>query len=149
MISFAVSCQNAFASDTPISYVINCAGETKSGQTDPVYKEGIYKLSMNCAQQAAKIGVEHYVEISSGNFSASEKVCILYKFTFIIGFRYVYSFTYLQMPLKEDDSAEPWTYVAKYKLQVENDLKNISGLKYSILRPAVVYGPGDRTGLGM
>lgn len=75
---FTVSCQNAFYSDTPITYVFNCAGETKSGQTDPVYKEGIYKLSMNCALHAAKIGVEHYVEISSGNFVSSEKVCSLH-----------------------------------------------------------------------
>lgn len=71
------SCQNAFASDESIDYVINCAGETKSGQTDPVYKEGIYKLSMNCAQQAAKLQVKRYVEISSGNFNATDKVCKL------------------------------------------------------------------------
>lgn len=69
-----VSCQNAFASDEPIDYVFNCAGETKSSLTDPVYKEGIYKLSMNCAEQAAKIKVSRYVEISSGNLTASEKV---------------------------------------------------------------------------
>jgi hypothetical protein len=62
--------------DNSISYVFNCAGETKSGQTDPVYKEGIYKLSMNCAQQAAKINVERYIEISSGNFTCSEKVFV-------------------------------------------------------------------------
>ncbi|XP_011502100.1 PREDICTED: uncharacterized protein LOC105365589 [Ceratosolen solmsi marchali] len=119
-----VSCQNAFLSDNPISYVFNCAGETKSGQTDPVYKEGIYKLSMNCAQQAAKINVERYIEISSGNFTCSEK-----------------------MSLKEDDTTEPWTYVAKHKFQVENDLKNVPGLRYSVIRPAIVYGLGDRTGL--
>ncbi|KAF3428246.1 hypothetical protein E2986_07938 [Frieseomelitta varia] len=118
------SCQNAFLSDNPINFVINCAGETKSGQTDPVYKEGIYKLSMNCAQQAAKLQVDHYVEISSGNFSTSEK-----------------------NPLKEEDVGEPWTFVAKYKLQVENDLKNIPNLNYTIVRPAIVYGCGDRNGL--
>lgn len=33
---------------------------------------------MNCAQQAAKLQVNHYVEISSGNFNTSEKVCELY-----------------------------------------------------------------------
>lgn len=71
-----MSCQNAFSSDEPIDYVFNCAGETKSGLTDPVYKEGIYKLSLNCAQQAAKIGASHYVEISSGNLSTSEKVSL-------------------------------------------------------------------------
>lgn len=55
----------------------------------------------------------------------------------------------LQMPLKEDDVAEPWTYIAKHKLQIENELKNISGLKYTILRSAIIYGPGDKTGLGL
>lgn len=105
--------------------MFNCAGETKSGQTDPVYKEGIYKLSMNCAQQAAKIGVARYIEISSGNMSSSEKA-----------------------PHKEDDHSEPWTFVAKHKLQVEHDIKSIPDLKYTILRPAIVYGPGDRNGLG-
>ncbi|XP_024942057.1 uncharacterized protein LOC107269052 isoform X2 [Cephus cinctus] len=119
-----VSCQNAFASDTSIDYVFNCAGETKSGQTDPVYKEGIYKLSINCAQHAAKLGVKRYVEISSGNLNSSEKA-----------------------PHKEDDTVDPWTYVAKYKMQVEHYLKNIPGLKYTVLRPAIVYGPGDRNGL--
>ncbi|XP_076672863.1 3 beta-hydroxysteroid dehydrogenase/Delta 5--_4-isomerase [Andrena cerasifolii] len=120
----AVSCQSVFISDDPIDYVINCAGETKSGQTDPVYKEGIYKLSINCAQQSAKLRVDRYVEISSGNFNASGK-----------------------HPLKEEDAGEPWTFVAKYKLQVENDLKNIPNLKYTVLRPAIVYGCGDRSGL--
>ncbi|XP_017885506.1 uncharacterized protein LOC108628246 [Ceratina calcarata] len=120
----SVSCQNAFLSDDPIDFVINCAGETKSGQTDPVYKEGIYKLSMNCAQQAAKLQVDRYVEISAGNFSTSDK-----------------------HPLKEEQIGEPWTFVAKYKLQVENDIKNIPNLKYTILRPATVYGCGDRNGL--
>ena len=62
--------------DGHIDYVFNCAGETKSGQTDPVYREGIYKLSMNCAQQAAKIGVNRFIEISSSNLSSSEKVFI-------------------------------------------------------------------------
>lgn len=73
------SCQNAFSSDEPIDYVFNCAGETKSSLTDPVYKEGIYKLSLNCAQQAAKIKVTRYVEISSGHVNASEKVSSTYK----------------------------------------------------------------------
>ncbi|KAF7414596.1 hypothetical protein HZH68_003085 [Vespula germanica] len=120
----AASCQNAFASDKSIDYVFNCAGETKCGQTDPVYKEGIYKLSINCAQQAAKIKANHFVEICSGNLSSSEKV-----------------------PCIEEENGDPWTFVAKYKLQVEHDLKNIPDLKYTILRPAIVYGPGDRNGL--
>ncbi|XP_034940864.1 uncharacterized protein [Chelonus insularis] len=119
-----VSCQNAFNCNHAIDFVFNCAGETKSCQTDPVYREGIYKLSMNCAQNAAKIGVKRYIEISSGNMYSSEK-----------------------LPHKEDDPTDPWTFIAKHKLQVENDLKNISNLKYTILRPAIVYGIGDKNGL--
>lgn len=52
------------------------------------------------------------------------------------------------MPHKEEDVGEPWTFVAKYKLQVEYELRNVPGLKYTILRPAIVYGCGDRSGLG-
>ena len=55
-------------------YVVNCACETKPGQTDPVYREGILKLSLNCATEAAKINVKRFVEISAGNMYSSEKV---------------------------------------------------------------------------
>lgn len=76
-------------------FVVNCAGETKFGQTDPVYKEGVLKLSVNCAASAAKHKVRHYVEISSGQILSSEKV-----------------------PIKEDCKAEPWTLFSKWKYQV-------------------------------
>ena len=49
---------------------------------------------------------------------------------------------------KESDPVEPWTSIARFKLQVEEQLKNIPGLKYTIIRPAIVYGIGDRNGLG-
>lgn len=55
----------------------------------------------------------------------------------------------IQVPCIEEENGDPWTFVAKYKLQVEQDLKNIPDLKYTILRPAIVYGPGDRNGLGI
>ncbi|XP_066594616.1 uncharacterized protein [Prorops nasuta] len=116
-------CKKAFETDVPFDYVINCAGQTTTGQTDPIYKEGIYKLSINCAKEAAKLNLR-YVEISTGNLN-SDKI-----------------------PHKEEDPCDdPWTLVAKYKLQVETELKDIPGLKYTILRPAIVYGPGDKTGL--
>ena len=53
---------------------MNCACETKPGQTDPVYREGILKLSLNCASEAAKIKVKRFVEISTGTMYSSEKV---------------------------------------------------------------------------
>lgn len=94
------ACKTAFStadSDQTWDFVINCAGETKSGQTDPVYKEGILKLSLNCAKQAALLNVKHYVEFSSGNMYSSEKV-----------------------PHEEDGAVEPWTFVAKWKRQVSH-----------------------------
>lgn len=101
--------------------VVNCAGETKAGQTDPVYKEGILKLSLNCAKQAALQNVGRYIELSSGNMNSNEKTAN-----------------------KEDDIPEPWGYVAKWKLEVEKELANIPGLRYTVLRLPFVYGLGDK-----
>ena len=42
---------------------------------------------------------------------------------------------------------EPWTITAKHKLAIEGELRQIADLDYVIVRPAMVYGPGDRTGL--
>jgi hypothetical protein len=57
-------------------YVINCACETKPGQTDPVYREGILKLSVNCAVEAARLNVKRFVEVSSGHMCSSNKVSV-------------------------------------------------------------------------
>lgn len=37
--------------------------------------------------------------------------------------------------------------MARFKLQVEEDLATIPGLNYVILRPAIVYGIGDKNGI--
>lgn len=55
-------------------YAINCARETKVGQTDQVYEEGIYRVSLNCATAAAKHGVSSFLEISSGQMDSNDKV---------------------------------------------------------------------------
>ncbi|KAJ8953754.1 hypothetical protein NQ318_015410 [Aromia moschata] len=91
------SCKNAFHIPNGSSWdiVVNCAGETKLGQTDPVYNEGVAKLSLNCAKEAALQNVKHYTELSSGNMYSSDKT-----------------------PHKEDEPVEPWTFVAKWKRQV-------------------------------
>ncbi|PSN37282.1 hypothetical protein C0J52_17192 [Blattella germanica] len=105
-------------------YVVNCACETKPGQTDPVYREGILKLSVNCASEAAKINVKRFVEVSTGHMYSTDK-----------------------NPHKEDGKIEPWTYVAKFKRQVEEELHNIPGLRFTVIRPAIIYGIGDRHGI--
>lgn len=118
------SCENAF--DGSFDYAINCAGETRVDLPDSIYEEGIFKLSMNCAQAAAKFGIRRYVEVSSGQMSSNHKG-----------------------PIKEDDNVIPLTTIAKYKYEVEKQMKIIPNLIYTIVRPAVVYGIGDRTGLSM
>lgn len=119
---FSGSCENAF--DGCFDYAINCAGETRVGLPDAVYEEGIVKLSVNCARAAVKCGVRRYVEVSSGQLSNNSKG-----------------------PVREDDRVVPLTSVAKYKYEVEKQLKNIPNLMYTVVRPAIVYGVGDRTGL--
>jgi nucleoside-diphosphate-sugar epimerase len=105
-------------------YVINCAAETKYGHNDEVYKERVHHLSLSCAQEAAKQGVKRFIEVSTAQvYEATNKA--------------------------KDESAkvDPWTNLAKWKLQVEEDIRKIPGLEVIIVRPAIVYGPGDRTGV--
>ncbi|ALC47894.1 CG5854 [Drosophila busckii] len=121
----AASVQSAYAphptTNRSWDLVINCAGETRANQDDAVYKEGIYKLSINCANEAANQQVKRYVELSSGCVNSSEKT-----------------------PLKEDCKHEPWTGVAKQKLKVEKELAQVNNLNYTVVRLPIVYGIGDK-----
>lgn len=105
-------------------FVFNCASETKLGQTDPVYSEGILKLSVNCAKEATAHKIKHYVELSSGQVCSSEK-----------------------QKHKESDKVEPWTFMSRWKRKVEEELLKIPGLPLTILRPGLTYGIGDKHGL--
>lgn len=124
-VCFTASCKAAFAPHPTTNHgwdvIINCAAETRANQDDAVYKEGIYKLSLNCANEAADQKVKRYVELSSGCVNSSEKT-----------------------PLKEDCKLEPWTGVAKQKLKVEKELAHIQNLSYTVVRLPVVYGIGDK-----
>ncbi|XP_013406133.1 uncharacterized protein LOC106170709 [Lingula anatina] len=110
--------------DGSFDFVINCAAETKHGLEDIVYEEGVTLLSTTCAQVAAKHGVKRYIELSSGQMASTNK-----------------------KPMKESDDCDPWTKIAKHKLRVEEKLTTIPNLDYICVRPAIVYGKGDRTGL--
>jgi len=104
--------------------VVNLAGETKYSQTDEVYKENIIDVSVTCAKAAAARGVGKYIEVSTAQVYDSGK-----------------------KPSSEDDKLKPWTKLAKAKLTAEDELKKINGLNLIIVRPAIVYGPGDITGI--
>ncbi|KAL7750824.1 hypothetical protein RI367_003781 [Sorochytrium milnesiophthora] len=105
-------------------YVINLAAETKYSQAETVYEEKVYTLSINCAKEAAKQGCKVFVEVSTAQVYDGEKKAST-----------------------EDAKTKPWTLIAKYKLKAEEELKKIPGLNLVIVRPAVVYGPGDMQGI--
>jgi len=106
-------------------YVINLAAETKYGHNDEVYKERVKHLSLSCAAEAVKHNIKRFIEVSTAQ---------------------VYEPT--NKPKTESGALEPWTNIAKFKLEVEQGLKDISGLDYVVVRPAIVYGPGDKAGVG-
>jgi len=104
--------------------VVNLAGETKYSQTEEVYKENIIDVSVTCATAAAKRAVNRYIEVSTAQVYDSGK-----------------------KPSAEEDKLKPWTKLAKAKLAAEEELQKIKGLNLIIVRPAIVYGPGDITGI--
>jgi len=106
------------------TFVFNLAAETKYGQTEEVYNEKVYDLSVKCAQEAVKQNVDRFIEVSTAQvYDPSSK------------------------PSKEDSKIKPWTLIGKYKYKAEEALKGMQGLKLVIIRPAIVYGPGDNAGL--
>jgi len=104
--------------------VVNLAGETKYSQTEEVYKENILDVSVCCATAAAKRNVKKYIEVSTAQVYDSGK-----------------------KPSSETDKIKPWTKLAKAKFAAEEELRKIKGLNLLIVRPAIVYGPGDITGV--
>lgn len=110
--------------DGKYDYVFNLAAETKYSQTEEVYQERVYLLSVNCAKEAAKQGVKMFVEVSTAQVYDADKKAS-----------------------DETSKVKPWTIIAKYKLKAEEELSKISGLNYVIVRPAIVYGVGDILGI--
>ncbi|KAL7628745.1 hypothetical protein AAE478_000260 [Parahypoxylon ruwenzoriense] len=99
-------------------YVFNCGGETRYSQEDEVYKVRSLGLSLAVANEAAKRKVKCFVELSTG---------MVYKPN--------------SSPSKEGDKLKPWSKIAVFKLQAEEQLAKIEGLNLVIVRLPHVYGP--------
>ncbi|KAM3581786.1 hypothetical protein VKS41_005946 [Umbelopsis sp. WA50703] len=110
--------------DTEFDYVFNFAAETKYSQVPEVYQERIYKLSVNCAKEAAKRKVKVFLESSTSEIYDSSKE-----------------------PAKETSPLKPWTQIAQQKTEACDALKKIEGLNLIIVRPAVIYGVGAPSGI--
>lgn len=90
-----------------------------------MYEEGIYKLSLNCINEAIAQNVYRYIEFSSANMLSSDRKSI-----------------------GEKCEKKPWTKLAEEKARVEEELENCSNeLNYTILRLPLVYGTSDHKGL--
>jgi len=85
-------------------YVFNCGGETRYSQEDEVYKVRSLALSVAVGKEAAKRGVKAFVELSTG---------MVYKPD--------------SQPSKEGDKLKPWSKIAVFKLEAEEELSKIDG----------------------
>ncbi|TQS33680.1 hypothetical protein Golomagni_05964 [Golovinomyces magnicellulatus] len=85
-------------------YVFNCGGETRYSQEDEVYKLRSLQLSVELGKEAAKRKVKTFVELSTGMVYKSDS-----------------------SPSKEGDKLKPWSKIAVYKLQAEEELAKIEG----------------------
>lgn len=99
-------------------YVFNCGGETRYSQEDEVYKLRSLALSLAVGKEAAKRGVKAFIELSTGMVYKSDSALS-----------------------KETDKTKPWSKIATFKLQAEEQLAKIQGLNLAIIRLAHVYGP--------
>ncbi|KAK2610690.1 hypothetical protein N8I77_004101 [Diaporthe amygdali] len=99
-------------------YVFNCGGETRYSQEDEVYKLRSLGLSLAVGKEAAKRGVKAFIELSTGMVYKSDSALS-----------------------KETDKLKPWSKIATFKLQAEEQLAKIPGLNLAIIRLAHVYGP--------
>ncbi len=85
-------------------YVFNCGGETRYSQEDEVYKLRSLALSLAVAREAAKRNVKAFVELSTGMVYKSDSKAS-----------------------QEGDKLKPWSKIAIYKLQAEEELAKIEG----------------------
>ncbi|KXS16630.1 NAD(P)-binding protein [Gonapodya prolifera JEL478] len=111
--------------NSTFDYVFNLAAETKYGLSEEIYEEKVYTLAITVGKEAAKRGVKCFVQASTAQvYEAQDK-----------------------KPAKEDHKIKPWTGIAKCLFKAEEELKKIPRLNLVIVRPAVVYGPGDIYGI--
>ena len=85
-------------------YVFNCGGETRYSQEDEVYKLRSLNLSLAVGREAAKRKVKVFVELSTGMVYKSDS-----------------------SSSKEGDKLKPWSKIAVFKLQAEEELAKIQG----------------------
>jgi nucleoside-diphosphate-sugar epimerase len=107
-------------------YVFNLASETKYDQPEMIYEEKVIEVAKAVIEEAKKhTGLKRIFDLSTAQIYAHGSKAS-----------------------NENGKIKPWTGIADAKLKVEELWLN-SGLPIVLLRPAIVYGPGDQSGLSM
>lgn len=101
-------------------YVFNLCGETRPQKTEEDYRLKNVVSAVNCVE--ASVGVKKFVHLSDSRIYQSNKAAAC----------------------KENAKIEPWTQGSKADYEVEKHLQNQAEVPYVIIRPALVYGPGDQ-----
>ncbi|EAY10308.1 NAD dependent epimerase/dehydratase, putative [Trichomonas vaginalis G3] len=104
-------------------YVVDLASTTDYGKEKEFYDDRVLKIVSVCGAEAKKRGVKRWIEVSTAQvYKSSTK------------------------PATETAALKPWTLLAAAKLEAENILKKLE-IPMIILRPAIIYGPGDIHGI--
>jgi nucleoside-diphosphate-sugar epimerase len=109
------------------TYVINLAGATKYSQPQEVYQENIIDVARVCALASAQHHVARYIEVSTSQI-----------------------YNYKNAPTggwAENGPLAPWTGISIARMAAEQAVQGTRGLNYVIVRPSIVYGPGDILGI--
>jgi nucleoside-diphosphate-sugar epimerase len=115
---------NRLFKDVKYDYVINLCGETRCGLSEDDYKLKCMTTATKCAAVAKKNDVKKWVECSTAQVYEAQS----------------------KKPATEEHKLKPWTVQGQYRLKAEEAVVK-EGPPCVILRPAIVYGPGDLTGV--
>jgi nucleoside-diphosphate-sugar epimerase len=106
-------------------YIFNLCGETRCGLSEEEYKAKCTLPVEKCsAASVAQGSLKRWVEISSAAVYQSD-----------------------DKPSNEEAKTKPWTIQAKYRLDAENYLRQLTDFPLVVLRPSIVYGVADLTGI--
>lgn len=114
----------AFAGER-FDLVVNFAGEAELGKTAAVYKQLVTDVCLKCAEAAAKQNAV-FIHVSDAR---------------------CYKALGGDKASNEESKVDPRTKLAEAHINAEKKISEIKNLRYFVVRPSTVYGPGDRTGM--
>ena len=104
-------------------FVVNCAAEMDLSRPEAFHAKAAEAAKL-LARAAVAGGIKRFVQLSSASIYASGA-----------------------KPSAEGAKLAPWTTAAEWALKAEEAVRATPGLPWVILRPAIIYGPGDTAGL--